>query len=130
MLRVYPFGRDTTGRSAGTPTVLFRDDAGTPAGEYGAGQDPAWERTMKRRETGWPVVLFTLTDTIWECLYFMVPEMSWSFEKQRLLKYPGVNAQKFPLFLQELQFRYERCDQDLDDRIQVLTGYSCVAYTE
>ena len=49
--------------------------------------------------------------------------MSGSLEMQRLLNYPGVNAQKFPLFLQELQFRYEHCDQDLDDRIQVLTGY-------
>ena len=55
----------------------------------------------------------------------------WSFAKQRLLKYHGVDAQKFPLYLKELEFRYNHRDRDLfDDLIQVLVGYSRVAYIE
>ncbi len=49
----------------------------------------------------------------------------WSFAKQRLLKYHGIDAQKFPLYLKELEFRYNHHDQDLfDDLIQVLVRYS------
>jgi transposase len=55
----------------------------------------------------------------------------WSFAKERLLKYHGVDAEKFPLYLKELEFRYNHRDRDLfDDLIQVLVGYSRVAYTE
>jgi len=34
----------------------------------------------------------------------------WSFAKQRLLKYHGVDAQKFLLYLKELEFRYNHRD--------------------
>jgi transposase len=55
----------------------------------------------------------------------------WSFAKERLLKYHGVDAHKFPLYLKELEFRYNHRDRDLfDDLIQLLVGYSPVAYTE
>ena len=55
----------------------------------------------------------------------------WSFAKERLLKYHGVDAQKFPLYLKELEFRYNHRDRDLFDvLIQLLVGYSSVAYTE
>lgn len=55
----------------------------------------------------------------------------WSFAKERLMKYHGVNPQKFPLYLKELEFRYNHRERDLfDDLIQVLAGYSHVAYTE
>ncbi len=55
----------------------------------------------------------------------------WSFAKERLMKYHGVNPRKFPLYLKELEFRYNHRDRDLfDDLIQVLTGYSHVAYIE
>ena len=55
----------------------------------------------------------------------------WSFAKERLLKYHGVDAQKFPLYLKELEFRYNHRDRDLfDDLIQLLVGYSSVAYNE
>jgi len=55
----------------------------------------------------------------------------WSFAKERLLKYHGVDAQKFPLYLKELEYRYNHRDQDLfDDLVQVLVGYSRVVYTE
>jgi len=55
----------------------------------------------------------------------------WSFAKERLLKYHGVDAGKFPLYLKELEFRYNHRDRDLfDDLVQVLVGYSRVAYTE
>jgi len=47
------------------------------------------------------------------------------------MKYHGVNPRKFPLYLKELEFRYNHRDRDLfDDLIQLLTGYSRVAYTE
>lgn len=55
----------------------------------------------------------------------------WSFAKQRLLKYHGVDAQKFPFCLKKLEFWHNHHDRDLfDDLIQVLVGYNQVAYTE
>jgi len=55
----------------------------------------------------------------------------WSFAKERLLKYHGVDADKFPLYLKELEYRYNHRDRDLfDDLIQLLVGYNRVAYTE
>jgi len=38
---------------------------------------------------------------------------------------------KFPLYLKELEFRYNHRDRDLcNDLLQVLVGYSLVAWTE
>jgi transposase len=55
----------------------------------------------------------------------------WSFAKERLMKYHGVNPKKFPLYLKELEFRYNHRDRDLfNDLLQVLVGYSLVACTE
>jgi transposase len=55
----------------------------------------------------------------------------WSFAKERLMKYHGVNPVKFPLYLKELEFRYNHRDRDLfADLLQVLVGYNSVAYTE
>jgi len=55
----------------------------------------------------------------------------WSFAKERLMKYHGVDPMKFPLYLKELEFRYNHRDRDLfNDLLQVLVGYSQVACTE
>jgi len=55
----------------------------------------------------------------------------WSFAKERLMKYHGVDPMKFPLYLKELEFRYNHRDHDLfNDLLQVLVGYSLVACTE
>jgi transposase len=55
----------------------------------------------------------------------------WSFAKERLMKYHGVDPMKFPLYLKELEFRYNHRDRDLfNDLLQVLVGYSLVACTE
>jgi transposase len=55
----------------------------------------------------------------------------WSFAKERLMKYHGVDPRKFPLYLKELEFRYNHRDRDLfNDLLQVLVGYSLVACTE
>jgi transposase len=55
----------------------------------------------------------------------------WSFAKERLMKYHGVNPMKFPLYLKELEFRYNHRDSDLfNDLLKVLVGYSHVACTE
>lgn len=55
----------------------------------------------------------------------------WSFAKERLMKYHGVDPMKFPLYLKELEFRYNHRDRDLfNDLLQVLVGYSKVACTE
>ena len=55
----------------------------------------------------------------------------WSFAKERLMKYHGVDPMKFPLYLKELEFRYNHRDCDLfNDLLQVLVGYSLVACTE
>lgn len=37
----------------------------------------------------------------------------WSYAKQRLIKFHGVSKKKFPLYLKEMEFRYNHRDQDL-----------------
>jgi transposase len=49
----------------------------------------------------------------------------WSFAKERLMKYHGVNPKKFPLYLKELEFRYNRRQHDLyDDLVKCISEYS------
>lgn len=52
----------------------------------------------------------------------------WSFAKERLMKYHGVNPKKFPLYLKELEFRYNHRHHDLyDDVVKCISEYSLVA---
>jgi transposase len=52
----------------------------------------------------------------------------WSFAKERLMKYHGVNPTKFPLYLKELEFRYNPRHHDLyDDLVKCISEYSRVA---
>jgi transposase len=52
----------------------------------------------------------------------------WSFAKERLMKYHGVNPKKFPLYLKELEFRYNHRQHDLyDDLVKCISEYSRVA---
>jgi transposase len=52
----------------------------------------------------------------------------WSFAKERLMKYHGVNPKKFPLYLKELEFRYNHRHHDLyDDLVKCISEYSRVA---
>ncbi len=44
-------------------------------------------------------------------------EGSWSYAKGRLLKYHGLSAQLFPLYLKELEFRYNMRDGDLYEEL-------------
>ena len=37
----------------------------------------------------------------------------WSYAKQRLIKFHGVSKEKFPLYLKEMEFRYNHRHQDL-----------------
>lgn len=37
----------------------------------------------------------------------------WSFAKERLMKYHGVSQEKFPLYLKELEYRYNNRNKDL-----------------
>ena len=37
----------------------------------------------------------------------------WSYAKQRLAKFHGVSKEKFPLYLKEMEFRYNHRNQDL-----------------
>jgi len=37
----------------------------------------------------------------------------WSYAKQRLLKFHGVDSHKFPMYLKEMEFRYNNRDKDL-----------------
>lgn len=49
----------------------------------------------------------------------------WSFAKERLMKYHGVNPEKFPLYLKELEFRYNHRNRDIyDDVVQCLAEYT------
>jgi len=52
----------------------------------------------------------------------------WSFAKERLMKYHGVNPKKFPLYLKEFEFRYNHRQHDLyDDLVKCISEYSRVA---
>jgi len=52
----------------------------------------------------------------------------WSFAKERLMKYHGVNPKKFPLYLKELEFRYNHRHHDLyDELVKCISEYSRVA---
>jgi transposase len=52
----------------------------------------------------------------------------WSFAKERLMKYHGVNPHKFPLYLKELEFRYNHRHHDIyDDLVKCISEYSWVA---
>lgn len=52
----------------------------------------------------------------------------WSFAKERLMKYHGVNPKKFPLYLKELEFRYNHRHHGLyDDLVKCISEYSRVA---
>lgn len=49
----------------------------------------------------------------------------WSFAKERLMKYHGVNPGKFPRYLKELEFRYNHRHQDLYDAlVKCISEYS------
>jgi len=37
----------------------------------------------------------------------------WSFAKERLIKFPGVSQAKFPLYLTEMEFRYNHRKENL-----------------
>jgi transposase len=55
----------------------------------------------------------------------------WSFAKERLMKYHGVNPVKFPLYLKELEFRYNNRNYDLYDAVAIsISEYSLVASTQ
>ena len=41
----------------------------------------------------------------------------WSYAKERLSKYHGLSPNKFPLYLKELEFRYNNRDTDLHDQL-------------
>ena len=54
-----------------------------------------------------------------------------SFAKERLMKYHGVNPKKFPLYLIELEFRYNHRHYDLYyDLMKFISHYSRVAYIQ
>ncbi len=44
----------------------------------------------------------------------------WSFAKERLIKHHGVSKQRFPLYLKEMEFRYNHRHQEL---FGLITGY-------
>jgi transposase len=51
-------------------------------------------------------------------------ERFWSSAEERLMKYHGVDPMKFPLYLKELEFRYNHRARDLfNDLLHVLVGY-------
>ncbi len=52
----------------------------------------------------------------------------WSFAKERLMKYHGVNPVKFPLYLKELEFRYNNRHHDIYEAVvKSIFEYSLVA---
>ena len=55
-------------------------------------------------------------------------ERFWSFAKERLMKYHGINPEKFSLYLKELEFRYNNRHNDIYDAVvKCISEYSLVA---
>lgn len=46
----------------------------------------------------------------------------WSYAKERLIKHHGISPLRFPLYLKELEFRYNHRDQDI---FPILVSYVC-----
>lgn len=46
----------------------------------------------------------------------------WSYAKERLIKFHGVSKDKFPLYIKEMEFRYNHRDQSI---FSLLTAYLC-----
>jgi len=46
----------------------------------------------------------------------------WSWAKERVIKHHGISARRFPLYLKELEFRYNHRDQDI---FTIITQYLC-----
>lgn len=46
----------------------------------------------------------------------------WSYAKERLMKHHGISPQKFPLYLKELEFRYNHRNQDI---FPIIVQYLC-----
>jgi transposase len=46
----------------------------------------------------------------------------WSFAKERLMKHHGISPQRFPLYLKELEFRYNHREQDI---FTILVNFLC-----
>lgn len=46
----------------------------------------------------------------------------WSYAKERLMKYHGVSVRTFPLYLKELEFRYNNRCKDLFEELVKLLG--------
>jgi len=46
----------------------------------------------------------------------------WSYAKERLIKFHGVSKDKFPLYIKEMEFRYNHRDQSI---FPLLTSYIC-----
>jgi transposase len=45
----------------------------------------------------------------------------WSFAKERLQKYHGVNKQNFPLYLKEMEFRFNNKNNNIFNRLLTIT---------
>ena len=45
--------------------------------------------------------------------YFDGLEGFWSYAKQRLIKFHGVSKEKFPLYLKEMEFRFNNRNHDI-----------------
>ena len=55
----------------------------------------------------------------------------WSFAKECLVEYHGVNPKKFPLYFIELVFQYNHRLHDLyNDQVKCISEYSRVAYIQ
>ncbi|MEN6517701.1 MAG: transposase [Methanospirillum sp.] len=55
-------------------------------------------------------------------IYINGIEGFWSFAKEHLMKYHGVDPAKFPFYLKELEFRYNYRDADLFDQLIASLG--------
>jgi transposase len=49
-------------------------------------------------------------------------EVFWAFAKERLIKFHGVSKRNFPLYLKEMEFRYNYRDKNI---FEILAKYLC-----
>jgi transposase-like protein len=66
--------------------------------------------------------LITLKDLFKEKSISIPLKVSLAFAKERLIKFHGVSKAYFPLYLKEMEFRYNHRDENI---FQILAKYIC-----
>ncbi len=52
-------------------------------------------------------------------MYINCVEGFWSFTNERLIKHHGISKEKFPIYIKEMEWRYNHKEEDLFDLLVI-----------